>query len=370
MQLGLEANWLTSREVFDQESKLIFAQDWLCLGRRQQLLPEAGFATAAVEGRELLLLCDQEHLRAFHNVCRHRGAVLTTAPHGKLVGGCITCPYHAWRYDAGGHLKHAPNLGESGPGNYDQLGLSPLACAEVAGFVLVNLSSRPQPLPQWLLEFAQRLEAWELGRLKVAATLEYLVEANWKLLFQNYSECYHCPTVHPLLSRWTSFRSAANDVLSGPVLGGPMHLEAAAETLSLDGKFAGQPFPGLDATQRRQAYFYTVFPTIFVSAHPDYVLLHYLTRLDVNRTRVTCEFLVRPEALAEFQPQRAVEFWDVTNRQDWQVSELVQRGASSPGYRPGPYSPFESLLPRFDQYYRSRLCNAGDEEPNREPELE
>lgn len=138
-----------------------------------------------------------------------------------------------------------------------------------------------------------------------------------------------------------------------------MQLESSAETLSMDGKFAGPPFPGLRAEQLRRASFYTIFPTMFVSTHPDYVLVHYLKRIDVNLTRVRCEFLVHPEAMAEFQPERAVALWDLTNRQDWHVSELVQRGASSPGYRPGPYSPFESVLPRFDEYYRNRMSVVG-----------
>ncbi len=360
MQHGLAAKWFTSRDVFDGESNRIFERDWLCLGRRQQLLPENGFATATVEGREVLLMCNQGTVRAFHNVCRHRGAILASEPHGTLVGGCITCPYHAWRYDASGNLKNAPNLGDPGPGTYQQLSLLPLGCAELAGLLWLNCSSRPAAVPAWLMAFMQRLDAWEISRLQTAATLEYEVAANWKLLFQNFSECYHCPTVHPLLSRWTSFRSASNDVLIGPVLGGPMQLESTAETLSTDGKLAGPLFPALDEVQRRQVYFYTVFPTMFVSAHPDYVLIHYLTRLDVGRTRVQCDFLIRPEAAAAFQPQRAVELWDATNRQDWHVSELVQRGATSPGYRPGPYSPFESVLPLFDEYYGNRMSAMGE----------
>ncbi len=354
-QRGLQAAYFTSQSMFDRETEQIFRRDWLCIGRIDDLASQDGFATVTVEGCNILLLTDKGQVRAFHNVCRHRGAVLTTDRQGKLIGNCITCAYHAWSYTVRGEFKRAPNLSPDQLGSPGQWDLTPIACTQWNGFVFVNLSGSDDILPAWSQEFSGRLTNWRVAELKTMARLEYVVAANWKLLFQNYSECYHCPSVHPLLSRMTSFRSASNDSISGPVLGGPMQLDDAAETMSTDGRFVASPLPNLTDEQRRQVCFYTVFPTMFFSNHPDYLLIHRIQRLAVDQTQVSCEFLFDPAHSETLNPQRAVEFWDTTNRQDWYVCELVQQGVQSPGYRPGPYSRFESVLPVFDQYYLDRM---------------
>jgi Rieske 2Fe-2S family protein len=199
-----------------------------------------------------------------------------------------------------------------------------------------------------------RLASWSLGDLVLAATRRYDVRANWKLLFQNYNECYHCPTVHPALNRLTPYKTATNDLTSGPILGGPMELAAGFETVSRDGKLVAERFPQLTDAESRRVYYYTIFPTLFVSAHPDYVMVHILNRRDVALTEVTCHFLIRgsepepdPGSLA-----RATDLWDEVNRQDWRVCELTQMGVESPACRPGPYSRLESMVYAFDRHYR------------------
>ena len=309
------------------------------------------YRTYAVERANILVIRRDGNLNAFHNVCRHRGALLCEQPHGAVENDCITCPYHAWSYSACGRLLAAANMTDAEGWNRDEHGLRPIACEEWNGYVFVNLDAQAVPFTTAYAAVSDKFDAWGMDALKVGHTLVYEVHANWKLIFQNYSECYHCPTVHPALNRLSPYKSAGNDLLEGAFLGGPMLLSDGVETMSTNGKAVAAPLPALGAAQRRIVCYYTIFPTMFISPHPDYVLVHRLQRLATDRTQVVCELLFHPQGNAD--PARAVKFWDQTNRQDWHVCQLVQQGAASVGYEAGPYSPLERVLPRFDEHYRS-----------------
>ena len=212
------------------------------------------------------------------------------------------------------------------------------------------------PLSEFLAPIANQFRDWSLSDLRPVETLNYEVFANWKLIFQNYNECYHCPVVHPVLNQLTPFRNADNVVESGPILGGPMKLAGDCETMSTDGKYVGSCLPNLTKAQQMSVNYFTVFPTMFLSTHPDYVLVHQLERIDVGSTRIRCDLLMHPDAIERgADPTRAVEFWDMTNKQDWEVCELAQTGMEDPGYIPGPYSNLESVLAAFDKHYQSQL---------------
>ena len=353
---SLEARYYVSAEIFALETERIFRRDWLCVGRDDDTPEPGDYRTCEIEGEPLLLLRgDDGDVRGFANVCRHRGAVLCEKPRGRIPRALI-CPYHAWSYDRSGRLLAAPTM------RSDQLDTSALGLARVAaqswqGFLFVNLSAHPRGLVETYAPMETRLAPWSLERLVEAHRLEYDVAANWKLLFQNYSECYHCPSVHPALSRMSASDSAANDILSGLFLGGPMQLEDGVDSMTTSRAACGSLFPGLSAIERRRVYYYTCFPTMFVSPHPDFVLVHRLHRIAVDRTHVVCQFLFSPEDVGEpsFDPRPAVEFWDLTNRQDWAVCESVQKGMASSRYEPGPYSDWESVLVEFDRHYLDAL---------------
>jgi Rieske 2Fe-2S family protein len=170
---------------------------------------------------------------------------------------------------------------------------------------------------------------------------------------QNYSECYHCPLVHPQLDKVSPWDSGRNDLGSGPVLGGFMSLRHGSDSMTLSGHSARPALPGLDAEDRERVYYYEIFPSLLLSLHPDYIMAHYLTPVAVDRTRVTCTWLFDPAQMAQpdFDASDAVEFWDMTNRQDWHVCELSQLGVSSRAYTPGPYAHAEGLLHAFDTHY-------------------
>src|SRR2546428_6914734 len=186
------------------------------------------------------------------------------------------------------------------------------------------------------------LAPYEPERLVVGARHEYEIAANWKLVAENYCECYHCSQIHPELCRVTPPESSRELPHDGLYVSGPMELRPEAETMSLDGLSHGIPLRGLTGGQLREVGYVALWPNFLISPHPDYVLTHRLEPLETGRSRIECEWLFPPELAArdDFDPSWAFDFWDVTNREDWAACESLQRGASSRGFRPGPMSAF------------------------------
>jgi Rieske 2Fe-2S family protein len=184
--------------------------------------------------------------------------------------------------------------------------------------------------------------------------VSYDVRANWKLVFQNYSECLHCPVIHPQLATVLPYQSGANDLIEGPFLGGYMEIAAPNASATMSGRACGRLVnEDLGEDDRRRAYYYTVMPNLLLSIHPDYVNYYLVTPLAPDLTRVESEWMFAPdsESDATFNPDDAIAFWDVTNRQDWDIVELSQLGISSRRYEPGPYSPRESMPAAWDREY-------------------
>ncbi|HEX2355754.1 MAG TPA: aromatic ring-hydroxylating dioxygenase subunit alpha, partial [Micromonosporaceae bacterium] len=292
----------------------------------------------------LLVRGEDGLLRGFYNTCRHRGHELV--PCGSAASGrFITCPYHSWVYDLDGRLHRVPPAHRADV-SAGELGLVPVAVKEWAGFVFVNADGAAPPLREYLAGVVELLAPYRPERLVVAARHEYEVAANWKLAVENYHECYHCSTIHPELCRVSSPESGSSFVPGGLWLGGSMELVDGAATMALAGRRGGPPIPGLSGRRLREVLYVQVFPNLLISAHPDYVMTHLMEPIAAGRTRVVCEWLFPPEAAtrAEFDPSYAVEFWDITNRQDWAACEGVQRGVASRGFRPGPLSPWHETV--------------------------
>jgi phenylpropionate dioxygenase-like ring-hydroxylating dioxygenase large terminal subunit len=184
------------------------------------------------------------------------------------------------------------------------------------------------------------LAPWEPERLVVGARHSYEIAANWKLIHENYQECYHCSEIHPELCRVTPPDSGYSIELDAMFVAGPMDLREDAETMSLDGRSHGIPLRGLSQKQLREVGYFGIWPNLLVSPHPDYVLTHRIEPLAPDLSYVECEWLFPPELVRrdDFDPSWAVEFWDVTNREDWAACESLQRAAASRGHRPGPLS--------------------------------
>ena len=338
----------SSAEVFAWEQKQLFEAGWVCLCREEEVC-RSGDHRAARLGRQGILLTrdDGGALHAFFNVCRHRG-------HELLEPGCsanaraIRCPYHAWVYELDGSLKTATRFGDLAvdPAEHE---LVPVRVASWQGWIFANVSGDAPPLEQWLGDLSVLVAAHAPARLQIAARHSYEISSNWKIITENYHECYHCPQIHPQLCRVSPPDSGRNLSLRGAWTGGSMELVAEADTMALDGKSHSVPLPGLPSESLREVYYYGLLPNLLVSLHPDYVLTHRLEPRAADRTFIECQWLFPPEALdrKNFSPDYAVEFWDVTNQQDWKACESVQRGVSSLGYRPGPLSARESAVYRF-----------------------
>ena len=228
------------------------------------------------------------------------------------------------------------------------------ALAEWEGFLFVNVAERPSPFDAAWSPMKGRLARFGLPDLAAGHDVVYEVNANWKLVFQNYSECLHCPTIHPKLATVLPYQSGANDLTEGPFLGGYMEIKAPNESATMSGRACGRLVSaGIPEDDRKRAYYYSIMPNMLLSVHPDYVNYYILRPLAVDRTQVESEWLFHPATLADpaANTRDAVEFWDITNRQDWDIVEQSQLGIASRRYAPGPYSPRESIPAAWDREY-------------------
>jgi len=353
----LDGRYYTSPDVFAREAERIFSGAWIAAGRADALPRPGDYALREVAGESLILVRGRdERLRAFFNVCRHRETRLCEAAGGRFASG-IQCPYHAWTYGLDGALLAAPHMADVAWFDKSQHPLREASIGEWEGFVFVDLGQRPEPLDDALRPLLGRLAPWRLSELSTIRSIEYDVRANWKLIFQNFSECYHCPPVHPALAKLSHYRSGANDLRDGGILGGYMLITEKGGSLTMSGRLCAAPLADLPDAERQRVYYYSVFPSLFLTIQPDFAMATRLSPSSVDRTTVVCDFLFAPGAAAApgFDPSDGVGIWDVTNRQDWRMCELAQRGVSSRAYAPGPYSREESLLAAFDREYLRRL---------------
>jgi glycine betaine catabolism A len=352
-QHTLPGFYFASDEIFQEERERIFRQRWLAAGHVSRIAAPGSYFLFELDHHSVIVLRATEGtVRAFHNLCRHRGSRLCLEAKGEL-GRSIQCPYHAWTYGLDGHLRAAPHMDEVAGFDKGQHGLLPAYVEERDGMLFVNLADSPKPFDEALPEYTGKFERWQLKDLVSVHQSVYEVEANWKLFFHNYSECYHCPAVHPHLNKLTPYRNSENDLDNGPLLGGPMWMADPHGSMTMHGGRCAVPFPGLTDEEKARVYYYTVFPSMFLSYHPDYVLVHRAIPLATTKTRILCDWYFHPEAVAApgFDPTPAIEFWDLTNRQDWDLCANTQKGVSSPAYVPGPYSDLESQLAAFDREY-------------------
>lgn len=345
----LPADAYTSADVFSWEQDRLFERSWVCVGRAPEL-DEPGDRRAFRIGSDGVLLVRGRsgRLNAFFNVCRHRGHELVE-PGSSGRGRAIRCPYHAWVYDIDGNLKGAPRFNDRAGFDRGAHSLIPVRVMEWRGWVFVNVSGDAPAFSDHVGNLDELVSGHEPERLRSAAREEYVVEANWKIIIENFHECYHCPSIHPELCRVTPPDSGINLEPHGAWVGGSMELADTAETMSLTGESFGVALRGLDTRRRRQVLYFGVMPNQLMSLHPDYVMTHRIDPIAPDRSLVECEWLFAPEAVeqAGFDPSYATDFWDLTNRQDWRACESVQRGVSSRGYRPGPLSPLEDEVYKF-----------------------
>ena len=355
--MTLPARYYRDPEIFEREAIRIHRARWNAACPAEELVRPGDYRLVRVGGDSLIVLRDREgRVRAHHNVCRHRGTRMLRDAAGRLAGS-IQCPYHAWTYGLDGALRRAPHMDRVEGFCVADYPLAGTACTEWGGLVFVRTAVEGPGLAEQLGEAARRLRPWSLDRLRIAETRTYEVGANWKLIVQNFSECLHCPIIHPQLQRLSHYLSGDNFPATPGAVGSTMDLAEGIETLSTDGRRVGEPFPGLPAALRRRIGYEILLPNLMLCLHPDYVVRYLMSPRAPGRTEIRCDWLFSEAAFARegFDPSRAVRFWDTTNRQDWEVCELSQQGIGSSAYRPGPYSSREDQLWQFDRLFLDLL---------------
>ena len=387
----LQQRYFLSPDIFAEELEKIFARQWVLVGHQSQLGEAGNYFIAEVAGESLILASDQQStIRGFYNVCRHRGSRLLEDQNGNAAA--IQCPYHAWTYGLDGRLLGVPHMSDVPGFNKTDYSLHPVNLALWEGFIFVNLADASTrlrrstarqaerdgytSLEKWFAPLAGKFSRWNLPALRSAKRVEYDVRGNWKLIFENYSECYHCLGVHPELSKISPYDSAENDLTEGPFLGGFMRI-AKGKSLTMSGNacalgIADSPHAHDRGQQRKndrdyeqeheherthRVFYYSIFPNMLLSLHPDYVMVHQLWPQSPERTLILCDWFFHQEAFrrGDFNPDDAIQFWDMVNRQDWHVCELSQQGISSRAYEPGPYSARESIPAAWDEYYLRQM---------------
>lgn len=341
----------TSSEVFAWEARHFFA-GWQCIGRSADIAEPRMQRADRMGDTTVLLVRDLDGtLRAFANTCRHRGHEILPCG-GSRSAKTITCPYHLWSYRLDGTLFNAQGYTDDPASGFDaaEFPLQSLPVREWHGLIFLDPSGTAGSLDDHLMGLDERVAPYQLERLVVGGRHEYVIEANWKVIVENYQECYHCPAIHPELCQVSRPESGENwEPAQGAWVGGWQDLRDHAVTMSLDGTSAGAPIPGLSPVELRRIDYLGVFPNLLISLHPDYVMTHRMVPLSAGRTWVECAWAFPPEALAResFDASYAVDFWDITNREDWEACESVQRGLSSGLAEPGPLSPAEDAIYQF-----------------------
>jgi Rieske 2Fe-2S family protein len=352
----LPARFYTDPAWFERELDCVHYRMWLYAGRAE-CIPSAGdYFVVNVGAASVIVVRDETgDVRAFHNVCRHRGTLLCSEREGHLPGR-LRCPYHAWTYRLDGTLAHAPHMDLVRGFDEAQYPLRAVHVAAWAGNVFLNLAERPAPFAEHLAGLDAKFRHWNMDEMRVVARRTYDLAANWKLVIQNYHECLHCPTAHPELNRRSHYMSGANEPAQPSYLGARMDLRDGFATLSTSEHPRRAPLPDLDEVERRSVYYYALLPNLLLNLHPDYVVSFRLNPRSVDATEIVCEWMFSPRDIdaTGFDPSDAIDFWDLTNRQDWELSALAQAGIRTMGYRQGPYSNREELLVAFDRWVLER----------------
>ncbi len=379
--LGLETTlpsfWYQREDVYALEQEHIFFKEWVCVGRDEELPRPGDHRVLDVCGQSIILVRNNEGvLRSFYNVCRHRGARLCSpkptgdASTGLAVQGgvmqnrMILCPYHAWTYDLNGQLLRAPHLSAESGVDVSNVQLYPVLVETWGGFVFLNLSpAQAQPFTEHVRGVRARFPRYPLAGLRVVKTIRYDVEANWKILCENYNECYHCGPVHPELCRLVpAFRQNGGADLDWER--GIPHREGA-DTFTLSGTSTRRSFPELNEDEQVRHKGELLYPNLFISAAREHVAAFVLQPLGPRRTRIDCHFLFEPHEIDQpgFDPSDTVDFWHLVNRQDWNICELVQSGISARVHKVGVFSPMEDWNLDIRRYVTERIGSFVREQP-------
>jgi Rieske 2Fe-2S family protein len=352
---GLPGRDYHSPEIYELEKERVLFRNWFCVGREEQLAHAGDFLTEEVAGESLIATRTREgELRAFYNVCSHRGTKLCERRSGH-VNRQFVCPYHLWSYGLDGRLLKLPNVRDADSIDRDKYGLKSVAIDSWDGMIFVNLAEDPRPLLDQLKIEAGEPLSWEryrVGELRIGHRIVYEVRANWKIIHDNFNECLHCPSVHPGLTKIVPIYRKGQ-VLDDERPDGGVTLGEGMNTFTASGCTALPELPGLSEIDRRSYYGYSIFPNVLMNLLATGVMSYTLYPRAADHTTVVSEYLFRPEVIAAdgFDCGDMVKFLDQVSVEDWAVCEKVQQGIRSRGYARGVYPREDGILRDFAERY-------------------
>lgn len=368
MERSLPKAAYVAQDHFERERERIFFREWYCVGRAEQLAEAGDYLHADVAGERILVVRTRAgEPKAHYNVCRHRGSRLVlddaVPQSGDFPGatgrfkGIIRCPYHSWCYELDGRVRNAPFLGERDDFEPDDFALHPVELDTWGGWLFVRLDAGPSPgtLADQLGPVPERLARYPLADLRAARRIVYDVAANWKVILENYNECYHCAGVHPELCKIVpAFKKNFGADLDWDE--GVPQAEGTF-TFTLSGVTDRAPFPGLSVEEQERHKGELVYPNLMVSLSADHVASFMLLPQAPDRTLIVVDWLFHPSEIDKptFNPSDAVDFWDLVNRQDWVICESTQGGMSSRVFDAGWYAPMEDMSLDIRRYVADRL---------------
>jgi choline monooxygenase len=381
----------TSAEFLSLERERVFGTSWVVACCADEVAEVGDYAVADVAGRSVLVTRNRDgELRAFYNVCRHRGALLCAGP--GHVDRFFRCPYHSWAYDLNGACLGTPLFEGSGIPEKEQRvfdmadvrafdkrehGLFPVHVEAWGCLVFVNLEDEPAPLSEQLGDLPERLAGYRLDEWRVARRATYDIAANYKLVGENFMEYYHLPWVHPSLVQVSPMN--AHYRWQGPGMYTGMATTPIAQNSDEGGWKGLLPVSGLSAEDADSARFAWLFPNVALNVLPNHLFVMIARPVGPGKTSEATYLLVHPEsaeaagAEGESDVDQLAAFWDLVNREDIAIVERVQRGLEIPAYAGGRMCyRFEEPLHRFqnmviDRMLGTRRVPEGDAAPSASP---
>jgi Rieske 2Fe-2S family protein len=353
LEKGLPASWYRDPAHYQRELEAFWYGRWIAVAREEELVATGDWRTVQIGTQSIVILRDgNSRLKAFHNTCRHRGSILCTKDSGRFERDRIVCPYHSWTYDLAGKLVATPRKMETRDFDRNDFPLFEVAVQAWGGFVFVCLHNKKTgdfgELPKQFKNYG--FENLRIGKRVVAE-----VKANWKLLAENFSECFHCPPVHPELCRVvTAYREAGAWGLRSSEAA---EYKVGAKTLTLDGSARLPAFRNLSEKEKQTLYIPAMLPpNLFLNVQPDYVNSQLTFPTGPESVRIVYDWLFEPAHM----PKGAVlehytALWEVTNAQDAQNCEWQQQGIHARPFKHGHYVPQEFDCHRFAQWVRRGL---------------
>jgi glycine betaine catabolism A len=354
----------TSLEVWEEERERIWWGDWVAFGRSEEVSSTGDYVVRDVAGESVFVVRSAEdRLNGFYNVCSHRGTKFLDDDERGNRRKAFTCPYHAWTYALDGRLIGTPNVKEDERFDRSSYPLHPIGVDEYAGFVFVNLADRPRPLMEALTQGTETMTAFErfaMQDLRIGVRIVYEVEANWKIIVENYNECLHCPTVHPELVKVVPlFRFG--EVWDEVTRDDGNWMREGATSFTQTGESSLPKLPDLEPEDYSMYFGAYQFPNLMINLHPDCVMYYIGFPKGPKHTTVVSEYLFRPETIADptaFKPEPVVELWDLISKQDWEVCQRAQTGVGSRAFTTGVYPRQDRFLYDFNERYRKEMGKA------------